>query len=502
MLENQKSVLVVGGGLGGLSAAISLAQRDYAVTLYEKNEHLGGKLNRLEQDGFGFDLGPSILTMPHIFEKLFADSGKRMVDYVPILRLEREWRSFFPDGTVLDLYGDLERMEKENKKLSRRDMKDYKDFLLYAKGLYEMTEAGYFREGLDSTSEVIKHHGMLKSIKGFDLFSTMHEAIDKRIRNPHLRDMLSYFIKYVGSSPYDAPAILNMMIYMQYAQGCWYVPGGMHRLAEGLVKLAEEVGVQLHTGTGVRKMKTVGDLIIGAELEDGRVAEADYYISNMEVIPFYQKMVDMEPEWTDKLERKFEPSSSGLVLHLGVKKKYPQLNHHNFFFSKNLKKQMNKVFVKKQLPDDPTIYLVNTNKTDPSQALPGHENLKILPHIPYIQDHPFTPADYLKLEETVLDKLERMGLDGLRENIVTRDVWTPHDIERTYGSHRGSIYGTVSDKKKNKGFKNKKHSERFDNLYFVGGTVNPGGGMPMVTLSGQQVCDKIMTRDMAERSNL
>ncbi|AXI00620.1 phytoene desaturase [Sporosarcina sp. PTS2304] len=500
MLDNQKRVLVVGGGLGGLSAAISLAQRDYSVVLYEQNDHLGGKLNRLEQDGFGFDLGPSILTMPHIFEKLFADSGKRMVDYVPIVRLEREWRSFFPDGKVLDLYGDLRKMERENKHLSRRDMNDYKKFLRYAKGLYDMTEAGYFKKGLDSTSEVIKEHGVLKSIKGFDLFSTMHGAIDSRVRNPHLRDMLSYFIKYVGSSPYDAPAILNMMIYMQYEQGCWYVPGGMHRLAEGLVQLAEEVGVELYTGIGVRKMRTTGDQITGAELADGRVVEADYYISNMEVIPFYQKMVDCKPSFTKALERKFEPSSSGLVLHLGVKKSYPQLNHHNFFFSKNLKKQMDKVFVKKQLPDDPTIYLVNTNKTDPSQTVPGHENLKILPHIPYIQDNPFTPADYAKLEENVLLKLERMGLDGLRENIITRDVWTPHDIERTYGSHRGAIYGTVSDKKKNKGFKNKKQSERFTNLYFVGGTVNPGGGMPMVTLSGQQVCDKILTRDMKKNS--
>lgn len=499
MSENQKRVVVIGGGLGGLSAAISLAQRDYSVTLYEQNDHLGGKLNRLEQDGFGFDLGPSILTMPHIFEKLFADSGKRMSDYVKIQRLEREWRSFFPDGTVLDLYGDLRKMEQMNPHLSSRDMKDYRKFLQYSKGLYDMTEAGYFKEGLDSTSEVIKHHGALKSIKGFDLFSTVHGAIDQRVRNPHLRDMLSYFIKYVGSSPYEAPAILNMMVYMQHAQGCWYVPGGMHHLGNALVKLAEEVGVTLHTGMGVRKMKTAGDQIIGAELANGEVVEADYFVSNMEVIPFYQKMVDSKPTYTKKLEKKFEPSSSGLVMHLGVKKSYPQLNHHNFFFSKDLKKQMNKVFVKKQLPDDPTIYLVNANKTDPTQTVPGHENLKILPHIPYIQDNPFTPNDYLQLENRVLEKLERMGLEGLRENIVTRDVWTPHDIERTYGSHRGSIYGTVSDKKVNKGFKHKKQSERFDNLYFVGGTVNPGGGMPMVTLSGQQVCDKIITRDTLKK---
>ncbi|MBD7983983.1 NAD(P)/FAD-dependent oxidoreductase [Sporosarcina sp. Sa2YVA2] len=495
MSRNKRTTIVIGGGLGGLSAAISLAQRGYAVSLYEKNGHLGGKLNRLEQDGFGFDLGPSILTMPHIFERLFAGSGKRMQDYVQIVRLDREWRSFFPDGAVLDLYGDLDKMATENPHLSKRDMKEYAAFLRYAQELYEMTDEGYFKEGLDTTSQVIKHHGVFASLKGFDLNSTMFEAISKRISNPHLRTMLSYFIKYVGSSPYDAPAVLNMMIYMQHAQGCWYVPGGMHRLADALHTLAKESGVSLHTGVEVTRALSRKGQLTGVELSDGSVVRADYYISNMEVIPFYDKMVDTDQSEIDKLEKKFEPSSSGLVLHVGVKKLYPQLNHHNFFFSEDLKAQMDKVFQQHTLPDDPTIYLVNANKTDPSQAPAGHENLKILPHIPHIQDQPFTAADYAQLEERVLDKLERMGLTDLRANIVTRDVWTPHDIERTYGSHRGSIYGTLSDKKKNKGFKHKKHSDRFDNLYFVGGTVNPGGGMPMVTLSGQQVCKAILKRD-------
>ncbi len=136
---------------------------------------------------------------------------------------------------------------------------------------------------------------------------------------------------------------------------------------------------------------------------------------------------------------------------------------------------MNKVFRDHELPDDPTIYLVNVNKTDPSQALPGHENIKVLPHIPYIQDKPFTQNDYIALREKVLMKLEKMGLTDLRQNIVTEDMWTPHDIERRYGSHRGSIYGTVSHCKKNRGFKHAKQSERNDNLYFVGGTINPGG---------------------------
>lgn len=494
MLKN-KSVLIIGGGLGGLSAAIALRQSGYNVSLYEQNNHLGGKLNRLEQDDFGFDLGPSILTIPQIFEKLFSDSGKNMQDYVPIQKLNHQWRSFFPSGNVIDLYQDLNDMKAKNLTLSEQDIVEYENLLKYSKKLYEMTDKSYFKHGTDNTLEILRYNGVFNALKNFDLFSTVHESLAKRISNSEFCNMLSYFIKYVGSSPYDAPAVLNMMIYMQHNQGVWYVPGGMHLLGKGLEKLAEEIGVDIHTGKRIVKLHKEKGKIVGALLEDGTELSADYYISNMEVIPFYEKLLGEEQKYTQKLRKKFEPASSGLVIHLGVKKSYPQLAHHNFFFAKNMKQQMEAIFQRHELPDDPVIYLVNVNKTDSSQAPTGHENIKVLPHIPYIQDKPFTQQDYDRFAEKVLIKLENMGLDGLRENIVTKDIWTPEDIRRVYGSDRGAIYGTVSDKKKNKGFKHPKQSTRYDNLYFVGGTVNPGGGMPMVTLSGQQVRDKIVKRD-------
>lgn len=498
-MQQVKTAVVIGGGLGGLSAAISLAQSGFKVSLYEKNAHLGGKLNRLEQDGFGFDLGPSILTMKPIFEKLFVRSGKRMEDYIETVEVEHQWRSFFPDETVIDLYSDLEQMAASNEALSEQDMAEYRTFLDYAKGLYDITETGYFGAGLDNTKEVLRHHGLAQTLKGFDLTSTMFDAIAKRVKHPHLRDMLAYFIKYVGSSAYDAPAILNMMIYMQHAQGIWYVPGGMHGIAEGIVRLGKELGVKFYPNTEVVKLNQVEGHIVSAELGDGTLIEADYFISNMEVIPAYERLLGEAPAFIKQLEKKFEPASSGLVIHLGVKGEYPQLRHHNFFFSSDSKENFKTIFQKHQLPQDPTIYLVNVNKTDPTQTLPGHENIKILPHIPYIPDEPFTPEDYAALEERVFDKLERMGLTDLRERIVTKDVWLPEDIEKAYYSHRGAIYGTVSDRKKNRGFKHAKESERYENLYFVGGTVNPGGGMPMVTLSGQQVHDKIMAKEQAKK---
>lgn len=243
----------------------------------------------------------------------------------------------------------------------------------------------------------------------------MFDAIEKRISNEKLQKMLAYFIKYVGSSPYDAPAILNMMIYMQHQQGIWYVPGGMHKIAEGIVKLGQELGVQFYTNQEVVRLNKAEGRVTAAELADGRMVEADYYISNMEVIPAYENLLEEDVKFTQNLEKKFEPASSGFVVHLGVKGEYPQLAHHNFFFSKNLEKNFEQIFHTQELPDDPTIYLVNVNKTDESQTVPGYENIKILPHIPYIPDNPFTEEQYQAFENRVYDKLERMGLTDLRK---------------------------------------------------------------------------------------
>ncbi|MCY1619311.1 phytoene desaturase family protein [Staphylococcus pettenkoferi] len=479
-------VVVIGGGLGGMSAAITLRQRGFDVTLYEKNDHLGGKLNRREQDGFGFDLGPSLLTMPKVMERLFKRSDREMRDYVDITEIPLQWRAFFPDGAKIDLYQDLERMQTASQ-LSERDMSEYRQFLNYAGRLDRLTEQGYFRHGLDNLRQVIRYYGPFKALQ-FDVFRTMQQAINHFISNAHLRDMLGYFIKYVGSSAYDAPAVLNMMAHMQHEQGVWYVQGGLHKLAQGMEQFARDIGVQIELNAEITHATTEKERIESLVV-NGQTVSADVFISNMEVLPFYRHILDYTPKQLKKWERKFPPASSGYVMHLGLDKQYSQLAHHNFFFSKDSKRNYKQVFHDKMLPTDPTIYLVHTTTTNATQAPEGSDNLKILPHIP--AGASFTEASYQRFRERVLDKLEAMGLEGLRSHIVSEYTLTPDDLHALYYSDGGSIYGTLSDRRLNRGFKHPKRSEVVDNLYFVGGTVNPGGGMPMVVLSGQQVGEMI-----------
>ncbi|MDD5115082.1 MAG: phytoene desaturase family protein [Methylobacter sp.] len=490
-MNKKQHIVVIGAGLGGLSAAISLTTEGFTVDLLEKNDKVGGKLNILEKDGFTFDLGPSILTMPHIFQALFDRAGKNMADYINIQTVEPHWRNFFEDGSTLDLSSDPVIMRQELDKLGPNTAKEFEEFLAYSKKLCEITEQGYFAHGLDSFWELLKHYGPVRSLLEFDVFRSMDQGVRRFIKDPKLVDVLNYFIKYVGSSPYDAPALMNLLPYIQFGYGLWYVKGGMYGIAEGLQKLAEELGVNIRVNSEVAEIQQHGGRATAVRLRDGSVIPADIVVSNMEVIPAYKKLLNNEIE-AKRLQR-FEPSCSGLVLHLGVDTIYPQLAHHNFFYSDHPKEHFNAVFHDNKLSDDPTIYLVAPVKSDPTQAPPGCEIIKILPHIPHLNpEQPLTAEDYAALRERVLIKLERMGLTDLRKHIVCEEYWTPVDIEQRYYSNQGSIYGVVADRFKNLGFKIPQRSKDISNLYFVGGSVNPGGGMPMVTLSGQLVRDKIL----------
>lgn len=485
-------VVVVGAGLGGLSAAISLAARGYDVTVLEQNDKPGGKLNVLEKDGFTFDLGPSIFTLPQYFESLFARAGRKMADYVTIVPVTPHWRNFFEDGTALDLLKDRRAQHAELAKLpgdAAAHARQLDRFLDYSRRQYDIVERGYFRRGLDNVWDFVRCYGLFDLAFRVDHRRSMADAVDASFTDPHLRDIFQFFIKYVGSSALAAPGYMNLMPHIQFEYDLWYVDGGMYNLARGLKRLADELGVHFHFKARVAEITKAGRRVERVVTEGGDVFAADFVVSNAEVVPAYRKLLKEGEAFLAKLA-KFEPTCSGLVVHLGVNRTYPQLAHHNVFYSRDQRKHFDTVFRQHRVPDDPTIYLVAPTRTDASKAPPGCDNIKILPHIPHLGSGA-TEADYAALKERLLDKLERMGLTDLRKHVIVEDVLTPLDIERMYGSTLGSIYGVVTDWKMNKGFKAPKRSTKYDNLYFVGGSVNPGGGMPMVVLSGQLAADAL-----------
>ena len=319
-----------------MSTAIMLAKAGLKVTVLEKNDRLGGKLNLLETQGFRFDLGPSIFTLPQVFRPLFEGDGRTLEDYISLSRVDPQWRNFFEDGTVINLWERTEDMRAELAKLAdgAEVFLDYSRFLEYSRAQYHVVERGYLREGLDGFWELIRFYGM-RDGKDMDWGSSMSGAIRKRVRNPYLRDILAYFIKYVGSSANDSPGFMNLMPNIQLEFGLWYINGGMYQLAKAFERRLNELGVHVCLGTEVIRVERAGSRATGVTLRDRagqqRTLSADYVISNMEVVPAAEKLLQQSPRELKKLQR-FEPACSGIVVHLGLDRVYPQLEHHNFFY--------------------------------------------------------------------------------------------------------------------------------------------------------------------------
>lgn len=308
-------VAVIGAGLGGLSAAISLRAAGYQVEVFEKNEKIGGKLNLFEKDGFTFDLGPSIFTLPQFFRDLFERAEKRMEDYVQLDAVTPHWRNFFEKGPSIDLYQENELMKGELAKLPgdlEKNWAELQSFLDYGRKQYSVVSDGYFKKGLDNLWEFIKHYKLGLMGGKIDYRATMSESIAKRLSDPKLRMIFEYFIKYVGSSALQAPGYMNLMPIIQYDYGLWYVRGGMYQLANGLGKLMEEMDITVHLNADVQSITKEGKKVTSVNLADGTSHAADIIVSNMEVIPAYQKLLNEPSAFTQKLDKKI---LAGLLWH-------------------------------------------------------------------------------------------------------------------------------------------------------------------------------------------
>jgi diapolycopene oxygenase len=359
----------------------------------------------------------------------------------------------------------------------------------------------FYARSISGLAELRGLHSF-RELLAMDPMKTVNQATKGFFKDARIQQMFDFLVMYVGSSPYHSPAILSQLAHVQIGLGIFYVNGGMYNIARGMLKLLGELGVTVRTQARVTKIEQQNGRATGITLESGETFAADLIVSNLEAIPAYQSVLAGVPQAaaeTKKLE-KFNPTVSGLVLLLGVDREYSQFKHHNFFFSRNPEVEFAQIYDDGVPADDPTIYVGIASKTDPSQAPAGCENWFVLTHVPPLQPGESWERHRTRYRELVLDKLEKMGAEDLRKHIQFEYQFIPDDLRQLYGANGGSIYGVAADRKRNGGFKIPSRSAVLNNLYFVGGSTHPGGGVPMVTLSGQLTAD-LIKQDLANRQS-
>lgn len=484
-------IVIIGAGIGGLSAAIRLAVAGQRVLMLEQNQAVGGKMSEIWQDGFRWDTGPSVITMRHVFEELFASAGKKLEAYLTLLPVDPLTRYFYADGTTLDATSDAAVMATRVAQFAQEDRKGYQDFLAYAAELHRITGPAFIY-GQPPTFSRITQLPLLDLLK-IDPWLTMEQAINKRVRSPQLRQLLGRFATYVGASPFLAPATLSVIADVELNGGVWYPQGGIYQIAQAMQKLALELGVEIRSASAVQQIQVQRGRAIGVQLADGASITAQAVISNLDVTATYHKLLPDLPEIVKQRQKlaTSETSCSGYALLLGVEGNHPQLAHHNIFFCKEYRREFDDIFKRGIPPQEPTVYVAITSKSDASHAPPNCENWFVLINAPAVGEHFDWQGKGQNYRQIVFKTLERFGIQ-LHNHIRSEVQLTPHDIARLSGAWRGALYGISSNNAMSAFRRPHNRCADLKGLYFVGGTTHPGGGVPMVTLSGKVVAQMVM----------
>jgi phytoene desaturase len=475
--------IIIGSGIGGIATAIRLAVMGYRVDVFERNEYPGGKLSAFAQDGFQFDAGPSLFTQPQNIESLFAFANEDIADYFQYMPVEVVCHYFFENGKRLKTYANKEKLTKEFEEVLGEKPAAIDAYLNSAATLYEKVGKVFLHHSLhrlktwlhSRTIEAIRH------IKSAYLFDTLHAYNKKQFQSKEAIQIFNRFATYNGSNPYKAPAMLSLIPHLEQNMGTFYPKGGMISITNSLVALAKKKGVQFHYNENVEQIKTANGKAIGV-VSNKKYHSADIVVSNGDVYHTYKNLLD--DTQTSKAIQKQERSSSALIFYWGVTSTFSALGLHNILFSEQYEEEFDFLFQKKQLHPDPTIYINITSKMEPSLAPEGGENWFVMINAPTNIGQDW--YEFKKqARESIIKKINRILKIDLASMIATESILDPVTIEQRTGTFQGSLYGTSSNSKWAAFLRPANFSSKIKGLYFCGGTVHPGGGIPLCLHSAE-----------------
>lgn len=485
-MKQSKKAIVIGAGVAGLASAIRLKLKGFEVNVYEAQPQPGGKLNRIKIGGYSFDTGPSLFTMPHFIEELFDLAGKDISNYFSYLKSDIACHYFFEDGTRFNFYTDANRRKKEFKNVFSDDVENIERYLTKSAYIFEKTKKTFLEKSLHKINTYLNKDilSTIFAIPNLGLFTTLHRRNKKSFKNKKLVQVFDRYATYNGSNPYKTPGIMSLIPHLENGIGTFLPKNGMFDIVQALYSLAKDIGVVFHFNQKVERVIVEKNTISGIVLSGFRI-EADLVFCNVDIKIAYQKL--LKDVRIPKSVLSQEPSSSALIFYWGIKKEFKELGLHNIFFSNDYKKEFELIFKKGEVIDDPTVYINITKKFVDNDAQEGCENWFVMVNVPYDsgQDWGIIRKE---LRKNILIKLSRILKVDVERLIEEEEYLDPLRIEEKTSSYAGALYGSSSNSQTAAFFRNPNFS-KIKGLYFVGGSVHPGGGIPLCLLSAKIATD-------------
>ena len=481
-------VAIIGSGIAGIATSIRLKAKGFDVTVYEKNSFPGGKLSSFKLGEFRFDAGPSLFTMPQYVDELFEISGENPKEHFKYKKKKIACKYFWEDESIFNAYSDKEKFYDECENKFNVERKQIKKYLNKAKKKFDLTRKIFLEKSLHKINSFLNYETVkaLFNLNIYQINKNLDEVNQKEIEEKHLVQLFNRYATYNGSSPYKTPGMMTLIQHLESHYGTYIPLKGMNDISNSLYRLAERKGVKFEFESEVEKIEIQNNQATGI-IVNNKLKRFDKIVSNSDVYSTYKYLLK---EKLNHNSLKQERSSSAIIFYWGIKKIYKQLDLHNIFFSDNYEKEFKYIFDENKIIDDPTIYVNITSKDVPADSPESCENWFVMVNSPFNKGQ-----DWEKIKNTlrsnIISKLERILKENISNNIVEERIYTPVDLESNTNSHQGSLYGISSNNKFSAFLRHPNFLKKIPNLYFCGGSVHPGGGIPLCLLSAKIVSNLI-----------
>lgn len=484
-----KTIHIIGAGVAGLAVAIRLACKGHQVHIFEANDYPGGKLTAIQQDGFRFDAGPSLFTLPQLMVELLQLCHANNIETFAYTRLPITCRYFYEDSTVINGYADPKKFALEVYRKTGEHPRQVYQHLQKSQQIFQITAPVFLEKSLHKIRTYLSPTTLFSFLQlpRINAFQTMHQANAQQFKHPKVIQLFNRFATYNGSNPYKAPATLNVIPHLEHHKGAYFPIGGMHAITQTLYQLAQQQGVQFHLNTKVDRIIVKNKKAVGI-IANKHSYDSDVVISNADVFATYRHLMPDQKAPEKTLQQ--PKSSSALVFYWGIGKVFPQLDLHNIFFSEDYQAEFEHIFQHKTIYDDPSIYLNITSKYQASDAPVGCENWFVMINVPNNSGQHWATL-IPQSRQYILTKLSRMLQIDIASLIQTEHILDPRTIEQKTSSHLGALYGNSSNNRWAAFLRHPNFSNAIKNLYFCGGSVHPGGGIPLCLQSAKIVANMI-----------